>query len=107
MTIDWDGTRLAYNRDHKTNYKTRWMFLKQLYKKYKSLVAIQDIIYISASSIGKAMDEERLPKLPKGHQFPSANTQKIIDMDTRNKNRKEIAAEAGFTTLYRWMLQKK
>jgi len=101
--IDWEGTRLAYNRDYKTNYKTRKEFLEALYSKMSSH-KISQIIYISAPLILKALKDDGIKILPKGHRQPSKAIKAILAINTKNKTRTEIAKEVGITKQYCWYL---
>lgn len=102
--IDWEGTRLAYNRDNGTSYKTRKEFLTELYKKMPSTHKITNVIYVSAMAILKALRRDGIKIGERGHRYPSPGVKKILAIDTKNKTRAEIAKITGLTNQYCWIL---
>jgi hypothetical protein len=93
--IDWDRCREAYNRDHKTNFKTRKELLSYLYPLLGSYARVGREIYVSTYSIKNAMVKDELPHLPKGHRFPAKKTALIMLQASPDKTAEEIAREVG------------
>jgi hypothetical protein len=102
--IDWDLNRRTWNKDHKTNYKTRRDLLVALYAEYKTYKKVGAALYMSPLSILKVMKKERIQALPKGHRFPSLKQQAVLALDTTNMCRREIAEQVGITPQYAWVL---
>ena len=107
MAIDWYSNRLAFNRDNGTNYATRKEFLSGVYKKYPTTLKSGDAIKISMTSFLRAMVQEGIPRLPKGHRFPSLAQSAILELDTTYMYRWQIAEKTGLTTSHVWILLKR
>lgn len=108
MSIDWDATRKAWNRDCKTNFVTRKDFLFALYNESnKSAVRAGRKIYVSNQSFLKAMREDKLKISPKGHRFPTPTQKIVLSLDTKNMTLKEIRKTTGLPGQYCWALLKK
>lgn len=92
--VDWEATINAYNRDNKTDFKTRKEFLEALYAKYQVILKIERVIFINHATIVHAMIAEGIPRLPKGNRWPSSAMKKIYKLDTKTMTCKEIAKAA-------------
>lgn len=104
MAIDWDANRLAYNRDHGTNYKTRYEFIAGVYKKHPTSLKSSNAIKISSASFLRAVVQEGIPRLPKGHRFPSQAQLAVMEMDTDGMYRWQVALQAKITMQHAWLL---
>ena len=104
MAIDWYANRIAYNRDNGTNYKTRYEFIAGVYKKYPTSLKSGDAIKISSASFLRAMVQEGIPRLPKGHRFPSPAQLAVLEMDTAGMYRWQVALQAKITPQHAWLL---
>ena len=93
--IDWPACINAYNRDHKTLFKTRKKIIGYLYEKLKSYDKVGAVLYVSGSSIQIAMQEDKIEHLPKGHRFPSKKTALIMKYIAPDKTAEKIAKEVG------------
>ncbi len=105
--IDWNASRIAWNRDHKTNYKTRKEFLSALYDEFRACGKAAKAICVSHSSVSQAMKEDGTKLLPKGWRLPTPRQKLIIDLDTKNLTKKEIVEITGLDGNYCWVLLKK
>ena len=106
MNLDWDGIVAAYNRDNKTDFKSRKALLSFLYKTKSSFKSGAQL-YVSHKSVLKAMHEDEIQVLSKGHRFPTAMQKKLLALETKNMTTKEIHAVTGISKNYCWILLKK
>jgi len=104
VAIDWDLNRIVFNRTHGTNYKTRHEFIAGVYKKYPTSLKSGDAIKISSASFLRAMIAEGIPRLPKGHRFPSPAQLAVLEMDTAGMYRWQVALQAKITMQHAWLL---
>jgi len=104
LSIDWDLNRKVWNKDHHTNYKTRYEFIAGVYKKHPTSLKSGDAIKISSTSFLRAMIEEDIPRLPKGHRFPSQAQKTVLEMDTADMYRWQVALQAKITMQHAWIL---
>ncbi len=107
MSIDWNATRIAWNRDYGTDFVTRKEFLNVLYDKDKSATKIGKSLHISNHVILNAMREDGLKILPKGHRFPTSAQKLMLSLNTKDMTLKEIQAATGFTKNRCWLLLKR
>jgi len=105
--IDWEGTRIAFNLNNGTHYRTDYEFLESLYKKYKSTPKMGEIIYVSHSAIYHKMIDLGIELLPKGFRFPSEKQKILLSLNTEKMTRKEIQDKIGASKHYTLFMLRK
>ncbi|MDO9463721.1 MAG: hypothetical protein Q7J67_00225 [bacterium] len=56
------------------------------------------------TSFHRAMVDEGIPRLPKGHRFPSWAQLAVLEMDTADMYRWQVALQAKITPQFAWLL---
>jgi hypothetical protein len=102
--IDWDLNRRTWNKDHKTDYKTRRELLIALYAEHKTYKKVGEVLCVAGMSVLRAIHEEGIQMLPRGHRFPSLKQQAVLALDTTNMYRWQIAERVGITPQHAWIL---
>ena len=70
MTIDWNSTILAYNRDNHTTHTEKELFMS-LYPKHSAQKIGKEILFVSTMVILKKIRSLDIKILPKGRRSPT------------------------------------